>query len=152
MQPLKVLAGHGGQAVGRRVGEPRGARLVGQAIFTEILARHRRLVDRDDDDRVQAFILRPNHLAPTYPEALVVKPPRFNAYYDIEDIAPVDAAKWKLELTGKIKESVVRQDGNKKPAYDAIVVGAGHNGLTAGSYLARAGRRVLVATGFNRHI
>jgi phytoene dehydrogenase-like protein len=28
--------------------------------------------------------------------------------------------------------------------YDAIIVGAGHNGLTAGAYLARAGRKVLV--------
>ena len=28
--------------------------------------------------------------------------------------------------------------------WDAIVVGAGHNGLTAAAYLARAGRRVLV--------
>ena len=28
--------------------------------------------------------------------------------------------------------------------YDAIVIGAGHNGLTAAAYLARAGRRVLV--------
>jgi phytoene dehydrogenase-like protein len=30
------------------------------------------------------------------------------------------------------------------PAYDAVVVGAGHNGLTCAAYLARAGRRVLV--------
>jgi phytoene dehydrogenase-like protein len=29
-------------------------------------------------------------------------------------------------------------------AYDAIVIGAGHNGLTCAAYLARAGRRVLV--------
>ena len=28
--------------------------------------------------------------------------------------------------------------------YDAIVVGGGHNGLTAAAYLARAGRSVLV--------
>ena len=28
--------------------------------------------------------------------------------------------------------------------YDVIIVGAGHNGLTAAAYLARAGRRVLV--------
>ena len=28
--------------------------------------------------------------------------------------------------------------------YDDVVVGAGHNGLTAAAYLARAGRRVLV--------
>src|SRR4029078_6283243 len=30
------------------------------------------------------------------------------------------------------------------PSYDAIVIGAGHNGLTAAAYLARAGRKVLV--------
>jgi phytoene dehydrogenase-like protein len=30
------------------------------------------------------------------------------------------------------------------PAFDAIVVGAGHNGLTAAAYLARAGQRVCV--------
>ena len=28
--------------------------------------------------------------------------------------------------------------------YDAIVIGGGHNGLTAAAYLARAGRKVLV--------
>ena len=28
--------------------------------------------------------------------------------------------------------------------YDALIVGAGHNGLTCGAYLARAGKRVLV--------
>src|SRR6476646_4276766 len=34
--------------------------------------------------------------------------------------------------------------------YDAIVVGAGHNGLTAAAYLARAGRKVLVVE--RRHV
>jgi phytoene dehydrogenase-like protein len=36
-------------------------------------------------------------------------------------------------------------NGNgKRPDFDAIVVGAGHNGLTAAAYLARAGLRVCV--------
>jgi phytoene dehydrogenase-like protein len=31
-----------------------------------------------------------------------------------------------------------------KPHYDVIVIGGGHNGLVAGAYLAKAGRRVLI--------
>jgi DMSO/TMAO reductase YedYZ molybdopterin-dependent catalytic subunit len=53
---------------------------------------------------VQAFIFRPNHLAPTYSEAQVVKPPRFNAHYEIEDVEPVDGETWKLELSGLIAD------------------------------------------------
>src|SRR5947207_7108194 len=56
------------------------------------------------NDKVQELMFRPDHLAPTFPESMVVKPPRFNAYYDIEDIAPVDVANWKLELAGKIED------------------------------------------------
>src|SRR6516165_11877115 len=37
-------------------------------------------------DGVQNAIFRANHLAPTFSPAQVVKPPRFNAYYDIEDV------------------------------------------------------------------
>ena len=56
------------------------------------------------NDRVQQAMFRPNHLAPTYRESQVVKPPRFNAYYDVEEVVPVDGAKWKLELAGLIKD------------------------------------------------
>ena len=34
----------------------------------------------------------------------VVKPPRFNAYYGIEDVKPVDGATWKLELAGRVDD------------------------------------------------
>ena len=56
------------------------------------------------NDLVQAFLFRPNHLVPTYSEAQVVKPPRFNAYYEIEQVKPVDAGTWKLELAGLIQD------------------------------------------------
>jgi DMSO/TMAO reductase YedYZ molybdopterin-dependent catalytic subunit len=56
------------------------------------------------NDRVQEAIFRPNHLAPTFDASQVVKPPRFNAYYDIEDVKPVDGATWKLELAGRIED------------------------------------------------
>ena len=56
------------------------------------------------NDRVQEFIFRPDHLAPTFSEAEVVKPPRFNAHYDVEDVKPVDGASWKLEFRGLIAD------------------------------------------------
>ncbi len=56
------------------------------------------------NDRVQEAIFRPNHLAPTFSPSQVIKPPRFNAYYDIEDVKPVDGAAWKLELAGLIED------------------------------------------------
>jgi DMSO/TMAO reductase YedYZ molybdopterin-dependent catalytic subunit len=56
------------------------------------------------NDGVQALMFRPNHLAPTFTEAEVVKPPRYNAYYEVQDVKPVDAANWKLELSGLIED------------------------------------------------
>ncbi len=56
------------------------------------------------NDRVQAAIFRPDHLAPTFTEAEVIKPPRFNAFYDPEFVKPVDGATWKLELAGMVSD------------------------------------------------
>ncbi|HEY1979518.1 MAG TPA: molybdopterin-dependent oxidoreductase [Xanthobacteraceae bacterium] len=56
------------------------------------------------NDRVQEAIFRPNHLAPTFSLSQVVKPPRFNAYYDIEDVKPIDGANWTLELACRIAD------------------------------------------------
>jgi DMSO/TMAO reductase YedYZ molybdopterin-dependent catalytic subunit len=56
------------------------------------------------NDGVQGLLFRRNHLAPTFSPAQVVKPPRFNAHFDIEDVDPVDGATWKLELAGLISD------------------------------------------------
>jgi DMSO/TMAO reductase YedYZ molybdopterin-dependent catalytic subunit len=59
------------------------------------------------NDGVQALLFDPNKLAPTYPESMILRPPKFNAYYDVMDVRPVDGAKWRLELSGLI--------ANKRP-------------------------------------
>ncbi len=56
------------------------------------------------NDRVQALLFDPNRLAPTYPASMVLKPPKFNAYYDITDVKPVDGQAWRLELGGLIAD------------------------------------------------
>jgi DMSO/TMAO reductase YedYZ molybdopterin-dependent catalytic subunit len=59
------------------------------------------------NDGVQAALFRPDHLAPTFRPDQVIKPPRFNAHFDPEDVKPVDGTSWKLELAGCIE--------NKRP-------------------------------------
>jgi phytoene dehydrogenase-like protein len=49
-----------------------------------------------------------------------------------------------MALRIEIDRDVTRNGGRSVESYDAIVIGAGHNGLVAAAYLARAGRRVLV--------
>ncbi len=56
------------------------------------------------NDRVQALLFDPDRLAPTYPESAVLKPPRFNAYYDVDKVKPVDGDTWRLELAGLIDD------------------------------------------------
>ena len=56
------------------------------------------------NDGVQNAIFRTNHLAPTFNPSQVMKPPRFNAHYDVEDVKPVDGTSWKLELSGRIAD------------------------------------------------
>ena len=56
------------------------------------------------NDRVQAALFDPNRLAPTFTDAEVLKPPRFNAFYGIDDVKPVDPLNWKLELGGAIRD------------------------------------------------
>ncbi len=56
------------------------------------------------NDSVQALLFDPRHLAPTYPAAMILRPPKFNAYYDVMDVKPVDGTKWRLELAGQVAD------------------------------------------------
>jgi DMSO/TMAO reductase YedYZ molybdopterin-dependent catalytic subunit len=56
------------------------------------------------NDGVQALLLDPRRLAATYPVEQVVKPPRFNAHFGIDDLEAVDLATWKLEFAGLIAD------------------------------------------------
>ena len=56
------------------------------------------------NDRVQAVIFDQNKLAPTYPESAITKPFPFNAFYSEAEAPRVDAAGYKLELGGLIRD------------------------------------------------
>jgi DMSO/TMAO reductase YedYZ molybdopterin-dependent catalytic subunit len=56
------------------------------------------------NDRVQALIFNPDKLAPTYPASMILRPPKFNAYYDVTEVKPVNGATWRLELSGLIQD------------------------------------------------
>ena len=59
------------------------------------------------NDKVQAALFNPRTLAPTYKPSQITRPPRFNAFYDIDKAPHVDVANWRLELSGRI--------GDKRP-------------------------------------
>ena len=56
------------------------------------------------NDRVQAALFDPNKLAPTYPESAITKPFPFNAFYSEAEAPRVDAANYKLELGGLVRD------------------------------------------------
>src|SRR6195256_6712525 len=59
------------------------------------------------NDGVQAWMLNPAAMAPTFPESAITKPFPFNAYYDIDEAPEIDGKAWKLEVRGLVD--------NKKP-------------------------------------
>jgi DMSO/TMAO reductase YedYZ molybdopterin-dependent catalytic subunit len=75
------------------------------------------------NDSVQALLFDPNKLAPTYPASMILKPPKFNAYYDVMDIKPVDGATWRLEVSGLVadKRSWTAQDLQALPQRTMVI-------------------------------
>jgi DMSO/TMAO reductase YedYZ molybdopterin-dependent catalytic subunit len=56
------------------------------------------------NDHVQGWLFDPNKLAPEYPESAITQPFPFNAFYSEEEAPVVDAADYRLELAGRIRE------------------------------------------------
>jgi DMSO/TMAO reductase YedYZ molybdopterin-dependent catalytic subunit len=75
------------------------------------------------NDRAQALLFDPDKLAPTFTEAQVLKPPRFNAYYPLADISKIDMATWKLELGGLVadKRPLTAQQIYAMPEQEMII-------------------------------
>jgi DMSO/TMAO reductase YedYZ molybdopterin-dependent catalytic subunit len=56
------------------------------------------------NDGVQEWLFDPNHLAPTYPASMIQRPPKFNAYYDVMDVKPVDGRSWRMDVAGLVAD------------------------------------------------
>jgi DMSO/TMAO reductase YedYZ molybdopterin-dependent catalytic subunit len=55
------------------------------------------------NDRVQAALFSPTHLAEIYPPSAITRPFRFNAYYPEWQVRTIPA-QWRLELSGRISD------------------------------------------------
>jgi DMSO/TMAO reductase YedYZ molybdopterin-dependent catalytic subunit len=56
------------------------------------------------NDNIQEMLFDQNKLAPTYPASMILRPPKFNAYYDVMNVKPVDGATWRLDLSGLVAD------------------------------------------------
>lgn len=56
------------------------------------------------NDKVQAWLFDPERLAPTYPDSMITRPFPFNAYYGEDEIRQVDAASYRLEVSGLVAD------------------------------------------------
>ena len=56
------------------------------------------------NDRVQDWLFDPNRLAPEFPESAIKLPFPFNAFYSMDQAPRVDAAGYKLEVSGLVRD------------------------------------------------
>lgn len=56
------------------------------------------------NDKAQAWLFDPNHLAPTYPDSMITRPFPFNAFYGEEQVRTVDGDAFRLEVTGMVAD------------------------------------------------
>ncbi len=68
------------------------------------------------NDRMQALLFDPQTLAPSFKPSQITYPPRFNAFYAIDQAPLVDQASYRLALTGQIQDKA----GWSLPALQAL--------------------------------
>ena len=56
------------------------------------------------NDRVQAWLFDPNKLAPTYAASQITDPFPYNGFYPEDDTPEIEAADWKLEVSGLVDD------------------------------------------------
>jgi DMSO/TMAO reductase YedYZ molybdopterin-dependent catalytic subunit len=56
------------------------------------------------NDGVQDWLFDPRRLAPEFPESAITKPFPFNAFYAEDEVIEVDGGKYRLELSGLIRD------------------------------------------------
>jgi len=56
------------------------------------------------NDGVQSWIFDPKRLAPEFPESMITRPFPFNAYYTEDEVRVVDAAGYRLEVGGLVRD------------------------------------------------
>jgi DMSO/TMAO reductase YedYZ molybdopterin-dependent catalytic subunit len=56
------------------------------------------------NDGVQDWLFDPRRLAPEFPESAITQPFPFNAFYAEDEVIDVDGGRYKLELSGLIRE------------------------------------------------
>ncbi len=75
------------------------------------------------NDKAQAALFSGTKLAPTYSKMEIVRPPRFNAYYGVEDVKEVDEDDWTLDWAGAVadKRTWRLSDVSALPALDMTI-------------------------------
>ena len=76
-----------------------GCMLDDSASITSALTK----ISRINDD-VQGFLFDPTRLAPTYPESMIARPFRFNAYYPESEVRVVKEDGYQLEVAGRVTD------------------------------------------------
>jgi DMSO/TMAO reductase YedYZ molybdopterin-dependent catalytic subunit len=78
--------------------------LTGCDVVDEVSAEKFLSMTSDFNDRVQAWLFNPARLAREYPESMITRPFPFNAYYPQEKAPRIEAASFRLNVSGRVEK------------------------------------------------